>query len=97
MPPIPFFHLLLTDNAVITKSMQELAVAGVNVEAVSAKFFEENGHALHPDSLVKVSYDAEGEEICFESFDRLSVVVPLVLARGAPNKGGFGGGGGGGG
>ena len=94
MPPIPLFHLLLVENAVVTKSIQDLEAAGVNVEAVSAKYLEENGRSLHPDDLVKVSYDAEGDEICFESFDRLSVVVPFMLARGLPNKTGGDGGGG---
>lgn len=70
--------------------LHELAAAGIDPEVVIDSFYEQSGKVININELIRVSYDAEGNEFNFESLDHLSVVVPLMQARAADAKGGDG-------
>jgi len=64
----------------------ELDKLGLNKEAVIDQFRHQTGVDLDLNQLIKVNSENEGSELRFETFDSISVVVPIEFARGPYNK-----------
>ena len=66
--------------------LRDLEQLGIDSAQVKAAFKEQVGINLDINDSMKVSFENEGQSIRFETLDHLSVLVPIMHARGVFNK-----------
>lgn len=67
-------------------AVQDLKAQSIDPVSVSFAFQEKFGVSLTNNDILKVSYEKEGGNLRFDTLDNLSVVVPILEARGSENK-----------
>lgn len=72
-------------NETILK-VRDLESIGIISEAVIVSYRKSAGVVLDLNELIKVSPKNEGKHINFETFDKISIVVPVLTAAGGWNK-----------
>lgn len=74
------------NNQTLLLKVSDLEKFGISSKIVISQYQKKNIRELNLDELIKVSPNEESKNIKFETFDKISVVVPVDIAAGAWNK-----------
>ena len=74
------------NNLAILLKVSELENYGINTKTVIELYKRQNKREINLDELLKVHPNEEAQNIKFETFDKISVTVPVFNASGSWNK-----------
>lgn len=76
----------IQDNQAVIIKISELESLGLNSKFIIEEYFKQNKRELNLNELIKVSPYDEARNIKLETFDSISVLVPVHMAAGTWNK-----------
>ena len=74
------------NNAEIFLKVSDLENYGISTRTIIMLYQQQNKRELNLDELLKVNPNEEANNIKFETFDKISVIVPVYSAAGTWNK-----------
>lgn len=72
------------EQAVI--QVNDLERIGISVQQVVNHYRVQKGIKLNLNEMIKVNSTDEGKSINFETWDQISITVPVIYSNGSPNK-----------